>query len=623
MRPVMSRDTLLFVLMLVVLMAIPAVNHLTHLHDPAFQVGGSDPDSWLRLTLVRDWLSGGGWYDHSVVRTNAPFGGADSPWTRPIDVVLAGLVALQFWSDADLSEKLVRASFAMPILWAVVAVLGLARAVRRLCGLPIPPVFPVALIGTMPMIWNFFGAGNTDHHTLLTALWVWVVASMVRPDLREGWIAGALLGAMVWISPEALMLAGGMYVWAGLRYVWLGEGMAFLQRMTLAAALMAGFAVAVEVHPSQWLVSVYDRISIVQLAQLATCAVATAIMLRLPARYQATRMARLAAGGAVGGACILALWLVYPLSFLGPYADVDPFILETFLPSVAEARAPLREHWLFVTGVFFQPLLAVGLTLLCFTRHGGPMSRSTALTLLMLLSVTLGLYLMQQRWFYYLYPVVVLALVPWISALYHPEHPSAQGRLPARLKEGRRESSWVAFRIAMFMGCIAFPLGCFLAMPDPDTRDAKAMQSCEARALLQLQHGGVRSALGESDLILFAPTNIGAHVLFYTPYRIVTSNYHREGKALQYMWNADKANTEQGMRDYFAERGIGALLLCPDFSAPKDSYLLALYKGEVAPRWAVPVALADVMPKAEREEGANKGEEKTSPAYAPKLFRLK
>ncbi len=38
-------------------------------------IGIADPDPWLRLTIVRDWLTGGSWYSHLMLHSNAPWGG--------------------------------------------------------------------------------------------------------------------------------------------------------------------------------------------------------------------------------------------------------------------------------------------------------------------------------------------------------------------------------------------------------------------------------------------------------------------------------------------------------------------------------------------------------------------
>src|SRR4051812_6793692 len=59
-----------------------------------FPMGPPNPDVWLRLTQVRQWLAGGDFFGHQVFRTNAPFGGVTTPWTRPVDIILSVLYRL-------------------------------------------------------------------------------------------------------------------------------------------------------------------------------------------------------------------------------------------------------------------------------------------------------------------------------------------------------------------------------------------------------------------------------------------------------------------------------------------------------------------------------------------------
>jgi len=566
-------------LMILALMGVSAIGAYQRMDEPRYLVRPVDNDSWLRLTLVRDWLASGDWYHHAVERSSAPEGGITSPWTRPLDVLIAGLVGLQ-WDGAPIDTKLLRAALVLPILWAMLGMLGMVRAVRHMNGLSQSGFFMMALIGAMPPLWGYFGTGNADHHAPLCALYIWVAASMLRPSPREGWVAGALLGVMTWLSPEALILAGGIYAWLGLLYAVKGEGLLFLRRMTLGAAGMALLALVVERPPAAWLTPVYDSISIVQVTQLFVCALAAALIGRIPARLQTTAWQRAAGGGLVGGAMLFVLWLLYPLSFYGPYADVDPFIFTHFLPSVSEAKSPLNDHPFYVAGLFLHPMLALASCFLCL-RGKGPIARSQALVLLMLIAVPFALCLYQQRWFYYLYPSVALALTPWIAALYEPEHPLVRGRLPALWVVGYSERARVAIRLSVLASLLLTPLLLFLLMPErmPETG---AWARCEREAQLAIEHGALEKALGPGPRIVLAPSNVGAHLLFFTPYRIIASNYHREAKALRYMWEADTIEDAEAFRAHLARRQVDALILCPTGG---KHYAYRLWAREESPAW--------------------------------------
>src|ERR1043165_7742792 len=52
-----------------------------------------DPDDAMRLVLVRDLMSGRGWYDQLVTRLQPPLG-TYMHWSRLLDGLLAGLIWL-------------------------------------------------------------------------------------------------------------------------------------------------------------------------------------------------------------------------------------------------------------------------------------------------------------------------------------------------------------------------------------------------------------------------------------------------------------------------------------------------------------------------------------------------
>ncbi len=193
--------------------------HAVPLHD-GLPVGPSDPDPWLRLTLVRDWLMGGSWYDHSVSHSNAPWGGITSPWTRPLDVVIATLVRLQP-DSVDMNLRLMRAALMLPWIWMMLLIVGVYRLVRLSSAAPSSTLMASVLIAAMPLTWNYFGIGNADHHAPLAVLFIWALHGLLRdaPKRRHIIASGLLLALQLWVSFEALILIGAIYVWYGVHWL--------------------------------------------------------------------------------------------------------------------------------------------------------------------------------------------------------------------------------------------------------------------------------------------------------------------------------------------------------------------------------------------------------------------
>ena len=85
---------------------------------------------------------------------------------------------------------------------------------------------------------------------------------------------------------------------------------------------------------------------------------------------------------------------------------------------------------------------------------------------------------------------------------------------------------------------------------------------------------------------------VGAEVLFFTPYRIIASNYHREGASLRYLWEGWKITDMEKLHHYLRERQVDVLLLCPDVNEVKNSALKDLQRGRNQPGWLTRLPLA-------------------------------
>jgi hypothetical protein len=564
----------------------------------------SDPDPWLRLSLVRDWLSSGGWFDHIVHRSNAPEGGIATPWTRPLDLVIAGLVYLQPGDEA-LTVKLLRAAALLPFIWMSLLLLGLYRALQRLESSPISPYFVTFLLICLPMVWDYFGRGNADHHGMLAASWAWVLAYAVGTHrrLRDDWMQGLLLALMLWISPEALVLIAVCFSWPLL--VWLKEVGRLHHAASLTSATFYGsvLALSIERGPGTWLTPIYDSISIVHVLALGLCALATRLLLLMPSR--ASLLLRVAACGTLSGALITIMAICYPLFFKGPMAEVDSFIFTDFLPLIQEAQPLLKKHPLYAAAILFAPCVALAFLAGMLVQGRGLFSRPQAAQFCWFLLATIALVLVQLRWNYYLFPLVVLVLGSIFGGIFAPQ-PDQTEHWPVRLLKKHSEMMQALFRTGLFVALLCLPV-LFLNL-QPKQLPRTQSKACETLSRKMLMDGSLVRLLGNQPQILYAPTNLGGDILFFTPYRIVASNYHREGKALRYHWGAQYVNDTAQLPVYFAPRQVDTLLLCPTSNASPKSALQRIYANPAL----APEAWQSVpLPEAYR----------TKPA-APRLFRL-
>ena len=533
-----------------------------------------DPDVWMRLTQVRQWIAGGGFFDHTVRNTNAPPGGITTPWTRPLDALLA-LVYYFTPVAKSAAVRLMLSATWLPPLLCIGALALMSSAAQRLFQHRHVLICAVLLWICNTTVYDYFAPGDSDHHGLLCVLWCGVLLLMLNRSLSVATAGGIglLLGVMTWISPEALIVTGFVFALLG------GEGLLKPERMQLLAAAALGAALAantglyVEVPPQEVASRLtYDSLSIVQVSLLWLTA-AGACGLAAFYRRELSLPARFCAASLIGSLVLLGMYALYPRFFLGPMADVDPFIISDFLPNVAEATPLFKGVPQDILRQVMEPALATVLLGLALFQKNLREERARQLVLLaLLLGGTFLMTAAQLRWDYYLQPVAIIAAAALL--------PGIAGGARRALKPVPR--GWRPY-ICLWLLVIAVNLG---MRTHPTQASGAGVCMAQMRYVIETQQ--VEKLLGDAPLTLFAPPDVGGDVLFFTPYRIIASNYHREGAGLKDIRAIEEAKTAKAAQALLAKRGVKAMLYCPD-RAPKDGWLHALAIGGGFPAWAAPV----------------------------------
>lgn len=565
-------------------------------------IGQTDPDTWLRLTIVRDWLAGGSWYDHLVHHSNTPLTPIGSPWTRPVDLVIAFFVHLQPL-DVDLSTRIMRASLLLPVLWMGLMMAGLMRAVKLIAPYTSASVMVMLLVITQPGVWNYFLLGNADHHAPLAALFVWVLVGVFTPQAsrRLITITGILFALQLWISVETLILIGAVYAYYGVCWLLTGERekIIALSRLATSTALASILALMVERPETQWLAPIYDSISIVYITALIFCAL-TAWLLRLaPTKNQRERLFIAILAAAL---LIAAIGMTYPHLIQGPTYGVDPFIMTNFLPRITEARPFYKVPLMQILPIIITPLSAI---IVCVAPWVEPKRafypRATSAMLAFFTIFTTAMYYSQQRWSYYMLPVSIIAIAPLLGALFTPEHPLAATRWPSKLLVGLSPNEQMRRRLPVSIALLGMPVLLMLATTLPDmmrnsialinvispaeNNDIELRGECYTAARQLIRSGELDKVLPQTPQNILAPTDLGTELLFFTPHHIVASNYHREGPGIKYVWTTDAITNEAELRARLRERHIDVVLSCPKVGPEENSLLLAYVNGKHLPSW--------------------------------------
>ncbi len=122
----------------------------------------SDPDDYMRLLEVRDWLGGQGWLDVRQYRMNPPFG-ADMHWSRLVDLPIAAFlwVFRLFLPEQSASAA---AMTAVPLLQMLVA-MGLLHRLMLMMGESAKnALIAPALLLLFPLLTTNFMPLRIDHH---------------------------------------------------------------------------------------------------------------------------------------------------------------------------------------------------------------------------------------------------------------------------------------------------------------------------------------------------------------------------------------------------------------------------------------------------------------------------
>lgn len=520
----------------------------------------ADSDGYAHLLRVERLIATGNWFDASLPRANAPFGGS-LHWTRPFDVLLIalalpmvpllGFAKALYWSGALIGPLLHLATSAA-LAWAAMPLVGAGAA-----------LIAAALTATQFGVLGYATVGHADHHVLLALIAVVAFGFTVRAlaASKDGWrpamAAGLTLAAGNWVGTEAQIPAALAIAILGLTWV-AGSDRAGERNLALALGLFGGLAAAtlIERGPARYFAVEYDRLSVVHLTQAAVVATFWAAVASLARRGRelAGPMTRLLA--AVGAAALgLALMRVlYPKILVNPLKDFDPEILRIF-GGVSE-YAPIADppHFLLYLGaaVFALPWAAKRLRQ---EWAGGDRWRWLLLIAACLVYVVLALGWI--RWSLYAGLFLLVALADLMLA--------ADASINRRFASPWRAPIKVLAMIALAVGPLALgAVGVFAGekaatgppLPMPLAEDPRA---CPLQPMARFLESPPWSARLRTIL---ASANFGAELLYRTRHRVVAIIHHRIAAGILDGVRILGGGNDKEIHALVREREVDLILLC-------------------------------------------------------------
>lgn len=573
--------------------ALHQLQGILSLPAPGLPLAPADPDPWLRLAQVRQWLTaknffGDNFFNHAVAHTNAPFGGIETPWTRPVDFLLAALQAIM--PGADIDRRLLLAAFWMPALLTLGSLLFLSRAAQLQVKISTAIGVPVLLFCFSSFY--YLAPGNSDHHGLLSMLWCGSLWLLLKPQRRaaEDIALGAFSGLSIWISPEGLVTYALLLGLIGLEALAKPQQARGMARATFACAAVCFGALFIERPPALALAAAaYDTLSIVQASLLGFVALAACGLAVVLPRLQ-TLSARFCTAAVAGLAALAAEYACFPGFYDGPMRGVDPVIRTVFLPRISEAKSLFLQPVPVMMQVLVWLLPAALLLAVTLSRKRRADTRRPAMLLAACLAATFLMTALEARWQYYLQPVSILVIAAFL-----PAQAMAAGRLRAtKLFTGfPRWSRAYALLCVIYFAALLLARVTPAALPDTAAATHQNNALCLTQLRAAIETGRLTALLGNGSLIVYASRDLGGELQFFTPYRIIASNYHREGKGYADMIAIETASAPAAALPLLQKRAVDAFILCPGIY-PADSWLRRL--PAEAPEWLEPVEGLQYLP---------------------------
>lgn len=562
---------ILFLIIAIWLITV-VISLFMHRHDIAL-LKFSDPDDFMRLVQVRDFLAGQSWFDVSQHRANPPLGGP-MHWSRLVDLPIAVIILLlrpvvgSHWSEvgaALLVPALTLAALLAALYWAVSPLMGKVGAL--VC---------CALFAISPMVLIQCGAMRIDHHGWQIVMMALVLGGTLNTNLRRGGlIAGLAMAIWLHISSEGLPMAaltGGVMT---ARYALDGKEWSRLAHYIWMLAISSiGLLLATHGWKAS-LISYCDAISPIYLGPLTVMpAVMTAGQMLFK---RETLLYRLLPIGVAFGIAAAIFLVTGKQCLAGPFSTLDPQVYEIWYKAIPEGL-PIWMQGAATSSLIVVPsLLGITSYVIIISREKNYSRRLDWLTLLALAAGATGLSILVMR----------------TTSIAHLLAIPGNAWLMMTLGKRARSLSSVVLRIpataALVLLVPSVALGMVLIVLSSNEvkniKPAKAFDSSEVAALDWA-----------APSTLFAPVNISPEILVRTRNSVIGTGHHRNAQGLKLVISAFVAPPEQA-RAIVLGSSATYLLVAPNtgemsyYRKVAPHGLAAELLADQPPAWLIPVSV--------------------------------
>ncbi len=581
-------------LAIAMLAALTAIMHFSSYSDYV----GADNDDVLRLVQVRDLLAGKGWFDLTQVRLGLE-GGTLMHWSRLVDLPIASLIfVFSLVMDPVMAEA--TALFVWPLITVVPVFYALALAGQTLAGAS-GRLIALLLAFLFVLSINRFQPGSIDHHNVQLGLMAIIAACLIVPGRQPGVhaVAGIAAALAIAIGAETTPHIAVVALIVALQWLWLGDrfrpaAQAFA--LSMAATLTAVFFLTVP--PARYGFVACDALS----TSFYALGVVGAGGFYLATAFSADRgLATRSAGLALTGVGTLGLaLLIAPQCLANPLADLDPLLKTMWLDSVTEAQSLLAqfqiEPWT-IGGYYTVPVLAMAF---CGLRIRQGRNVQAHAVLLALLAVCWAIAVVQVRGAVFANLLSAIPLAGWVADLR-----SRANADPKNLRKGLVFAG-MAFASVPFVWALS---GALVSMGIDKVKGEETAGLPTEEERICTDADAMRDLALEPVGVVASPSNIGAHILRFTPHRALSAPYHRNQGGMLTELHAAMAAPGDAVK-FLRGAGVTVIAYCPSdpqveniIAVAPDGLYAQLAEGEV-PGWlevvpgtqAAPLQLYRVKP---------------------------
>lgn len=527
-------------------------------------IGILDSDVYIRMTKVREFIQDHNIYNHAVIATNTPYGGVDTPWTRPLDFIL--MLLYQFSpSDMHIEKRLLLVGNWYPLIIMGLIIFSASKAAET--GLKSTmrfAVFVLALAGyaIITPTYEYFIPGNTDHHSLQALMWCFTVwCLLAKPTKRSAIGLGMSMGIWTWISPESAVYVFAIFVITGFIAVKKPAYTFFPLIASLSLTLITIIALFIEIPYDQILVAQhYDTLSIVYVTLFSFCSVGFFVLHYWIAQVSCPKYRFKIS---IGAAFVLALsfLILFPKFIKGPMADVEPYIITNFLTRIWEATPMLSTGPAIYLPNIYLPILALLLSIRFFNK---------ATILLPLMLIALDINLLQLRGYYYLELLSMIVIAKF---------------LPTYIYGIRRKYNLNRFAfnpLGILLGLHLAIAGIVYMLPTSSLMADNRVNTCTSLAFQTIQNGSLVNLMGNKPLNMESNILGNSGIPFFTPYHYVAGFYHREGLGMEVKDKIIESPSLEDIRPLLKDRQINFLFICP--SPVKEAWVNQYFNDTTPPQ---------------------------------------